>query len=130
MHESILAYKPIQSLNEQGFHNGIVPLDDEVIPLKNGIYWDYWRMLCIMILMDTTFCRDLSYNDLSGEIPNNGSFSLFTPIRYYHALCHVLLSCVLIASKVFEVKMIENLLQNNYDCFFLCSTHAKHAKVI
>jgi len=28
------------------------------------------------------FCSDLSYNNLSGEVPVNGSFSKFTPVRY------------------------------------------------
>ena len=27
-------------------------------------------------------CRDLSNNRLTGEVPDNGSFSLFTPIRF------------------------------------------------
>lgn len=31
-------------------------------------------------------CRDLSNNNLTGDIPVNGSFSLFTPIRFVEAI--------------------------------------------
>ena len=47
--------------------------------------------ICICItyiyLILFTKCRDLSNNQLSGVVPDNGSFSLFTPIRF-------LLNCV------------------------------------
>lgn len=32
-------------------------------------------------------CRDLSNNRLAGPVPDNGSFSLFTPIRFYADAC-------------------------------------------
>jgi hypothetical protein len=60
----------------------------------------------VIITIGTTFCRDLSYNELSGEVPTNGSFSLFTPIRYINALHHFLLMVMLAASDVFGIRMV------------------------
>ncbi len=44
---------------------------------------DATKKLCIEgNTTDYVWCRDLSFNNLSGDVPINGSFSLFTPIRY------------------------------------------------
>lgn len=56
--------------------------------------------MIVITALGTTFCRDLSYNKLSGDVPTNGSFSLFTPIRYYHLLYNFLLAFILAASDV------------------------------
>lgn len=44
----------------------------------------------LFVTLATTKCRDLSYNKLSGPVPTYGSFSLFTPIRYYNPFYYFL----------------------------------------
>jgi hypothetical protein len=44
-----------------------------------------WSVI-VIITIGTTFCRDLSYNKLSGDVPTSGSFSHFNSTRYINAL--------------------------------------------
>jgi len=54
------------------------------VEIKEIVYVS-WYIIFIKILYT---CRDLSNNNLSGEVPSSGSFSLFTPIRCAAKISH------------------------------------------
>ena len=88
------------------------------------IFYLSWRIISCsfkVIICNTRFyysiffilkCRDLSNNHLSGVVPDNGSFSLFTPIRFDYCQSIALNGLVLeslLKSYVFPFSFANNL---------------------
>ena len=46
------------------------------------------RLYCNIMKLPYFLFRDLSNNKLTGDVPDNGSFSLFTPIRFIECDLH------------------------------------------
>ena len=60
---------------------------------QHVVYFYYTIFLCkanVLFWIFTFKCRDLSNNQLSGVVPDSGSFSLFTPIRFFAQIWDIL----------------------------------------
>lgn len=89
--------------------------------------WCFLFVQCYIFWCYNPICRDLSNNRLSGEVPDNGSFSLFTPIRLVAKNSNLftftdsdmtllksllLLSAVLLITWVYVVQLLGTLAQD------------------